>query len=161
VSIIRERTLTRRGVAKGLVTLALCAGLLLGVLAPQASAHTPGGHRKQRAHVVRRAKRQIGTKYRWGSSSPKRGFDCSGLSMWVFDGHGANLPHSSLMQYRLAGSGGFRRIKKRSNLIKGDLVFFDTSRSAKVGHVGIYIGKKRMVSATTAGVEVDSVYDKY
>jgi cell wall-associated NlpC family hydrolase len=81
--------------------------------------------------------------------------------MWVFDGHGADLPHSSLMQYRLAGSGGFRRIKKRSHLIKGDLVFFDTSRTAKVGHVGIYIGKKRMVSATTAGVKVDSVYDRY
>ncbi len=158
--IIKEKDLTRRRVAKGLIMLALCVGLL-GAQAPHASAHRPGGVSKKRAHVVRRAKSQIGVKYRWGSSSPKKGFDCSGLTMWVFDGHGADLPHSSLMQYRLAGSGGFKRVKRRSNLLKGDLVFFDTSRNSRVGHVGVYIGNKKMVSATSSGVKVDSVYDKY
>jgi cell wall-associated NlpC family hydrolase len=140
--------------------LGLIVGLL-SALAADASAHRVVGVHKRRAHIVRRAKSQIGTRYRWGSSSPKRGFDCSGLTKWVFDGHGADLPHSSLMQYRLGGADGFKRIRSRSKLVKGDLVFFDTSRSSRVGHVGIYIGEKKMVSATTSGVRVDSVYDKY
>jgi cell wall-associated NlpC family hydrolase len=81
--------------------------------------------------------------------------------MWSFGTHGYDLPHSSLMQYRLAGVSGFKRVKSRSRLVKADLVFFDTSRHSRIGHVGIYIGNGKMVSATTSGVEIDSIYDKY
>jgi cell wall-associated NlpC family hydrolase len=156
----KKRFSTRRRAIQILVMLAICAGML-GADMSEATAHQAGSVHERRVHVVRRGKSQRGTRYRWGGASPKRGFDCSGLSMWVFDGHGAQLPHSSMMQYRLAGENGYRRIRNRSKLVKGDLVFFDTSRTAKVGHVGIYIGKGKMVSSRSAGVGIDSVYDKY
>ena len=105
--------------------------------------------------------RQEGTRYRWGSESPKRGFDCSGLTLWAFKKEGVILPHSSLLQYRLGGSKGFKTVKGRENLIKGDLVFFKTSKGAKVGHVGIYKDNGEMVNSRTGGVQVDDIYDPY
>ena len=100
-------------------------------------------------------------RYRLGAESPEKGFDCSGLTTWAFDGHGASLPRTSLTQFKLAGTNGYRRVWSRDELKKGDLVFFDTSRTSKIGHVGIYIGDGQFVSATSRGVAVDSVRDPY
>ena len=135
--------------------------VVAGVFGSPATAHTFSGTKKARRHVVRRALSQVGVKYNYGEESPKKGFDCSGLTMWAYAGHGASLPHNSLMQYQLAGDKGYKRINKRKNLVKGDLVAFKTS-SAKVGHVGIYIGGGEFVSATpSSGVTVDEVDDPY
>ena len=84
-----------------------------------------------------RAKSQMGTDYRYGGGSPKRGFDCSGFTRWTFK-KVTSLPHSSMRQYKLGGHKGYRRIDKRKKLKRGDLVFFKTT-SAKVGHVGMYL----------------------
>ncbi len=125
-----------------------------------ASAHSPHKKYKARKHIRKRAKRQIGEPYAYGGTSPG-GFDCSGLTRWVFKRHGAWLPHSATAQFALARERGARRVWKRKRLRKGDLVFFDTT-SAKVGHAGIYIGRGRFVSATSSGgVRVDSVWDPY
>ncbi|MDQ4144672.1 MAG: C40 family peptidase [Actinomycetota bacterium] len=149
---------------KILSTFALAALIVLasGSLGSPASAHTPGDATSARAHVVRRALDQLGTKYVWGAESPKKGFDCSGLTMWAYSGHGASLPHQSLMQYQLGTKSGYKRIKSRKDLIKGDIVAFKTS-SAKVGHVGLYIGEGKFVSAvpSSGGVSIDSVNDPY
>lgn len=118
------------------------------------------GLKKQRRTIVRRVSSQIGEPYRYGAESPKRGFDCSGLTWWTYNGHGASLPRTSLAQYQLPGVSSDKRIKHRSALVKGDLVFFKTT-SAVVGHVGIYVGDGEFVSATSSGVRRDSVYDKY
>jgi peptidoglycan endopeptidase LytE len=88
------------------------------------------------------------------------GFDCSGLTKWTFKRH-ASLPHSAGSQFRLAGERGAKRVWRRANLRKGDLVFFDTT-SSRIGHAGVYIGHGRFVSATTSsGVKKDSVWDPY
>ena len=64
-------------------------------------------------------------------------------------------------QWRLGSRSAHRRIWKRKNLKKGDLVFHKTT-SARVGHVGIYIGRGKFVSATSSsGVRVRSVWDRY
>ncbi len=140
--------------------MAIAVGLLSGLTAP-AQAHSVGGRKDARRHVVRRAESQIGVRYRYGSESPRKGFDCSGLTWWVYDGHGVSLPRTSLAQFQLPGLAGYKRIKGRSGLVKGDLVFFKTT-SAKVGHVGIYVGGGDFVSATSSGgVRTASVYDKY
>ncbi|MDQ3986026.1 MAG: C40 family peptidase [Actinomycetota bacterium] len=144
-----------------LVLAALVVATAPGLIGGPAQAHEGSNARSARAHIVRRARSQIGVRYRYGSESPSKGFDCSGLTSWVFSGHGASLPRTSLTQYQLPGIGGYKRVKKRSELKKGDLVFFKTT-SAIVGHVGIYVGDGDMVSATSSsGVRESSIFDSY
>ncbi len=125
-----------------------------------ASAHTFSDYRKERQHIKRRAKRELGVRYVWGGTSPN-GFDCSGFTLWTFHNNGAELPHSAAVQFDLGHRRGYKRIWKRTHLKKGDLVFFSTG-GARVGHTGIYIGHGHFISATSSsGIHIDSVYDHY
>ncbi|MGH2700658.1 MAG: C40 family peptidase [Actinomycetota bacterium] len=114
-----------------------------------------------RRHLANRAKSQMGANYRYGGESPKRGFDCSGFTRWVFK-KVITLPHNSMRQYRLGGRDAYKRINKRTRLKRGDLVFFKTT-SDKVGHVGVYLSRGRFVHASSSAdkVTISSVYDKY
>jgi cell wall-associated NlpC family hydrolase len=114
---------------------------------------------RARRLIEKRARRQLGSPYVWGGTSPG-GFDCSGFTRWVFLPK-ATLPHNSGSQFALARRGRHRRVWKKRNLAVGDLVFFDTT-SALVGHVGIYIGRGRFIhSSSSRGVRIDSVHDPY
>jgi cell wall-associated NlpC family hydrolase len=64
--------------------------------------------------------------------------------MRAFQQAGVRLPHSSRAQY------GYGRSISRGNLQAGDLVFFGTP----ISHVGIYIGKDKMVHAPRPGAKV-------
>jgi len=90
--------------------------------------------------IVRIALSQRGVHYRWGGSSPRTGFDCSGFTRWVFEHVGIDLPHQSGEQF----SYGHRVL--RGDLKPGDLVFFDN-----LGHVGIYVGHGLFVHAPQTG----------
>ena len=144
---------------KHLAVASVALGLAIGGAAP-AVAHTERRVLDQRAHVKQRARAQVGAPYSYGGTSP-RGFDCSGFTRYTFDDHGANLPHSSMDQFDLAKRDGFKRIWKKRNLRKGDLVFHKTT-SARVGHAGIYIGNGKFISSTSSsGVRVRSMNDPY
>ena len=93
--------------------------------------------------ALRFAVQQIGDSYVWGAAGPIR-WDCSGLTMRSFQQAGVRLPHSSRAQY------SYGRSITRSNLQPGDLVFF----GAPISHVGIYIGKNKMVHAPRPGARV-------
>jgi len=95
-----------------------------------------------RDKIVHIASSYIGSPYRSGGTS-RRGVDCSGLVVAVFSGAGIEVPRTSLAQSR----GG--ETVSRNSLEKGDLVFFATTRSAAVTHVGIYIGGSKFVHAST------------
>lgn len=83
--------------------------------------------------IIEYAKKFLGVKYDYGKSSPK-GFDCSGFSLYVFNHFGIRLERVAASQ---AGQG--KKISK-SELKKGDLVFFDTNGGKNhINHVGIYI----------------------
>ncbi len=146
---------TRHSILQHLVILATLAATLLLLSAPaQASVW------KDRRAIKDRAKTQLGASYRYGGDAPSS-FDCSGLTSWTFHHHGADLPHSSADQFKLAHRSGYKRIWKRKNLHRGDLVFFKTT-SARVGHVGIFMGRGKFISVTSSsGVRVDSVHDPY
>ena len=82
--------------------------------------------------VVKTALQYLGTRYRRGASSPK-GFDCSGFTSYVYKKHNMPITRSSRQQYMQG-----KPIKEKSQLAKGDLVFFGGSRKHRtVGHVGI------------------------
>ena len=151
---------SRAALRRGFLAGVMLWGVAGGAAAP-ATAHIPGSRLEARRHVVHRALSQLDVPYRMGAESPRRGFDCSGLTKWAFYGHGALLPHSSRLQFRLGGSEGYRRVWSRNRLRAGDLVFFDTSGRTRVGHVGIYVGDGEFVSAASSGVSVASVFDPY
>ena len=137
------------------ITGAAALSLALGVLIAGAPAwgHTHRDFRAERRHVEERARSVKGTDYRYGGSSPSSGFDCSGFTRWVFSGHGADLPHSSIEQFYAARRAGWKRVWKRRNLEVGDLVFFKTT-SARVGHAGIYIGNGNFIHSSSAAGSV-------
>jgi peptidoglycan DL-endopeptidase CwlO len=101
------------------------------------------------------AKRLVGDPYAYGGTSPA-GFDCSGLSQWVYRhaGHGKSIGRTAETQFRQ-----FRRISHASAR-PGDLVFFHetSSSSSLVYHVGVYEGGDDMVAAATPseGVRLQS-----
>jgi cell wall-associated NlpC family hydrolase len=101
-----------------------------------------------------------GSRYVYGGASP-RGFDCSGLTSYVYGKFGVGLPHSAAAQYSTAYGAA---ISSMDNLKAGDLVFFArTGGHRGISHVAIYIGGGRIVHAMTPryGVQVSNVYDDY
>ena len=110
-----------------------------------------------RSEIVRTAKSFLDVPYRWGGTSPARGFDCSGFSMTVYQLNGLNMPRSSKTQWE-AGIP-----INRDQLSQGDLVFFATSGSGEVSHVGIYLGKNNIIHAPGWGkkIRIDSLEEKY
>jgi cell wall-associated NlpC family hydrolase len=101
-----------------------------------------------RNELVRTARNFIGIPYKWGGESIKEGFDCSGLTMTVYRLNGLDLPRTSRQQW-LAGDS-----IPRSQLGKGDLIFFATSGGRRVSHVGIYIGNNKFIHAPGRGKKI-------
>jgi cell wall-associated NlpC family hydrolase len=110
-----------------------------------------------RKEIVRTANQFIGVRYRWGGQSSSTGFDCSGLTMVVYRLNGLELPRSSRQQWK-AG-----RPVYLEQLLKGDLVFFATTGSERVSHVGIYIGNNKFLHAPSSGrkIRISSMSNKY
>ena len=90
--------------------------------------------------VVGIALQYLGIPYRWGGASPSTGFDCSGLTMYVYAQVGVSLPHNAAMQY------AYGTPVSREQLAPGDLVFF-----RGLGHMGMYIGGGQYVNAPQTG----------
>jgi cell wall-associated NlpC family hydrolase len=115
------------------------------------------GEATVRNDIVETAEGFIGLPYQWGGSSAEEGFDCSGLTMAVYQLNGLNLPRSSRDQYSIGAP------VERTELAKGDLVFFATKGREKVSHVGVYAGDDRFIHAPGKGktIRVDSLSDRY
>lgn len=100
-----------------------------------------------RSQIIAYAKRFIGVPYVWGGSTPK-GFDCSGLTSYVYrNAAGINLPRRAVHQ---RGAG---RFVSRSQALPGDMVNYSS-------HVGIYLGNGYMIHAPKPGdrVKIARVY---
>lgn len=109
------------------------------------------------ADVVSYAKQYLGYRYVSGGSTPKKGFDCSGFTCYVYKNFGVNLSRTSKAQ---ASNG--REISK-SELQLGDLVIFKGWGTNSIGHVGIYIGDNSFIHAANEdkGVVITSLSDSY
>lgn len=93
--------------------------------------------------IIRRAKRHIGTPYGNNRCRAFKQEDCSCFTKLVFR-KWRKLPDSPKWQWNKG------RKVKRSNIRRGDLVFFDTSGDGRLGHwdhVGIYAGNGYLIHA--------------
>lgn len=113
------------------------------VLRPWVPVPEPKPSAAERA--VSRALEVVGVPYRYGGESPD-GFDCSGLVRWSYGQVGVDLPHNSYALYSVG-----RRVE-RSRIAPGDVLFFEG-----LGHVGLYLGKGRMVHAPYTGKDVEVI----
>lgn len=104
--------------------------------------------------IITTGKKYIGVPYVWGGSTPS-GFDCSGFVQYVFRQHGIQLPRTSAQQYSVG------TWIAKSNLLPGDLVFFNTSGSG-VSHLGIYLGNGDFLHASSSkGVMISQLSNSY
>jgi cell wall-associated NlpC family hydrolase len=101
----------------------------------------------RRVQVVRAGFELLGVRYKYGGSSKKSGFDCSGLVKELFSKVDIELPRSSREQFRQGEK------VNRDELEVGDLVFF-SSGGKQPSHVGIYIGDNKFLHAARKARQV-------
>ena len=90
--------------------------------------------------VVDLAAKLIGRPYVWGAEGPNS-FDCSGLTQYVHQKIGIDLPRRAIDQSKIGD--------RVSRLQRGDLLFFSNdSRQSLVTHVGIYEADGVMIDAS-------------
>ena len=127
------------------VTLAVLLIAFMAVLgtagSARASAITPAN-----ARLSSYARVFVGMRYRYGGTSVRGGFDCSGLTQFVYE-HGIHryIPRTSEEQFLHFHGESFYKAQP------GDLVFFHVNHNPRsyVYHVGIYEGRKNMIAAAS------------
>lgn len=105
--------------------------------------------------IISTGLRYLGTPYLFNSRPYQSNtFDCSSFIQYIFGVNGVFLPRSSRQQFLAGVPISFRKIKK------GDLLFFTTKTRknrlgiSRIGHVGIYIGKGRILHTYRQGKKV-------
>jgi cell wall-associated NlpC family hydrolase len=99
------------------------------------------------ASAVGIAQHYLRVPYVWGGAVPATGFDCSGLTRFVYAQLGVNLPHYAASQFA-----AFAKLDP-AQLQAGDLVFFEPKFDGP-GHVALYIGNDQMIEAPHTGALV-------
>jgi cell wall-associated NlpC family hydrolase len=94
--------------------------------------------------AVQSALAQQGVPYRYATSSPGVGFDCSGLTAYAWGQAGVGLPHQSAAQFASTPHVPIDQAQP------GDLLFF----YSPISHVSIYLGNGMQVHAPNTGKTV-------
>lgn len=93
--------------------------------------------------IVDTAKQFLGVPYVWAGTSPS-GFDCSGLVYYVYKQCGYSINRTAASIYENGV------LIEKSDLQVGDAICFSNSSSARIGHVGIYIGDGQFIHASSS-----------
>ena len=110
-----------------------------------------------RDKIISFAQTKLGSPYVWGATGPNT-FDCSGFVGYVFKkAADVNLPRVSSSQAT------FKPRISSMNMTKGDLVFFETTGKGRISHVGIYMGNRQFIHASSGSrrVTVSSLDSNY
>lgn len=107
---------------------------------------TPGGSYSRATAVsasaiVQYALKFLGYPYTATGNSPSTGFSCIGFVSYVYRSNGINLPGD------LGGALAFAPRVAFSNLLPGDILYFQNTVWAGLSHAAIYIGGGRFVHA--------------
>ena len=107
----------------------------------------PSNTSKTGEAIVAYAKKFKGLRYKSGTPSLKSGADCSGFTMLIYREFGISLPRT------VGGQMGRGKSVSKSNLQKGDLVFFKPKgcKKCSASHVAIYIGGGQVIHETRPG----------
>jgi len=99
----------------------------------------------------------LDTPYKYGGNS-KDGIDCSAFTQTIYKNTlSFNLERSARLQYKQG-----IKISDMEDLEFSDLVFFNTRRSVRPGHVGIFIGENLFAHASSKkGVTISSLDHSY
>lgn len=116
-------------------------------VSPQSLLFSPFGTATTGQQAAAIAERYLGVPYLWGGASPSQGFDCSGLTMFVYAQLGIHLAHYTGAQYNEGTP------IAPTDLQPGDLVFFEPS-SRGPQHEGIYLGGNQFIQAPHTGDNV-------
>lgn len=101
-----------------------------------------------REQILNFAQTKLGSPYVWGATGPNT-FDCSGFVGYVFKkAANVNLPRVSSSQAT------FKPRIASMNMTKGDLVFFETTGKGRISHVGIYMGNRQFIHASSGSKRV-------
>jgi len=122
------------------------------------------------AELVSFAQTLKGTPYKYGSTDPKEGFDCSGFVTYVFNHFGIKVPRTSV------DFNGVQKPISIKDAKPGDLVLFTGTDSTvrTVGHMGIIVsatkgevtfihatsGRKYQVTETPMNIDYKNRYMK-
>jgi cell wall-associated NlpC family hydrolase len=103
------------------------------------------------SQVIAISLQYLGVPYVWGGASPSTGFDCSGLTSYVFAQIGISLPHHAASQYNYGVPVSYDELQP------ADLVFF-----SGLGHMGMYIGGDQFIHAPHTGdvVRISSLSER-
>lgn len=120
---------------------------------------TPGQAQILREKFVEEIKTHIGAPYEFGAVGPDA-FDCSGLIYYSAQkAIKVQLPRTAKAIYNYA------KIIPEDKREIGDLLFFKTTNSGTISHVGVYIGNNQFISAISdgqnTGVIVSSLMQDY
>jgi LysM repeat protein len=134
---------------KKVLSLILAAGVLV-----------PSGdlvHASLGDDIINTGDNYLGKPYRLGSAfGNTSSFDCSSFTSYTFSRHGIKLPRTSI------GQASVGTPVSKSNLQKGDLIFYDTNYDGVINHVGIYAGNGKMINAqSSGGVKFTDAFSKY
>ncbi len=107
--------------------------------------------------AVEYAMQFLGYRYVYGGASPSTGFDCSGLTSYVYkNALGVSINRTSRDQF---SNGTY---VDKANLQAGDLLFFANSGTT-INHVGMYIGNNQFIHASspTTGIIISSLSESF
>ncbi len=94
------------------------------------------------AKLISLAISKLGSSYAPAQAGPDH-FDCSGFVYYLFKANGITIPRSSLEQSR---SG---KKLTRSEIKRGDILFFDTYNRKHINHSGVYLGKGKFIHSSS------------
>ena len=139
--------------------LIVCFSLTCFQLCAQSSNMTPGQAQTLREAFVEEVKTHVGAPYEYGAVGPDS-FDCSGLIYYSANkAIKVQLPRTAKAIYN------YVRIIPDEKREIGDLMFFKTTGSSTISHIGVYIGNNQFISAISdgpnTGVIVSSLNQDY
>lgn len=107
--------------------------------------------------LIKTAEQFQGQPYVFGGDSPSTGFDCSGLTQWVYGQNGIKLPRTAQEQYDSTSKVAPGDVKQ------GDLVFFTATYQCGdyITHVGIYVGNNTMYQSGGHGIGYTSLNNSF